>query len=537
MRREIVPIFELRGSELKPSDLMNICSVLGPETFGSTKYEKRGIAVALPVWQADKCVQCNSCALGCAHAVIRPRILRKGSGLKTIPSRQFSGYDFRIDVSPYDCLGCNVCVVRCPTKALSLEPATDALFQSQERDHEAAAALPDIDALAAADTALHKRLKDRKFTVDGSQYFTPLLEYSGACGGCHETLYAKMLTQLFGPRLMIANATGCSIIWSASFPSLPWTRNSRGQGPSGGTSLFEDNAEYGLGIYTAFAHRREALRGLVVDALKRPDVPADFRKALEEWLAVYLDGDRSLTVSNRITDLFATLPAPDFLAPIKARTDLFVKPSVWIVGGDGWAHDIGFTGLDHVLATGADVKLLVYDNESYANTGFQMSKSTPRGAVVKFAAVGKEKPKKALSEMMLQYPSVYVANCAIGADAKQTIAAMKEAEAHQGSAFLNCYCPCIGHGIKPSMEVGHAQARLAVESGYWPLFRRNPAANPKMLIDSKGWKEDALKKMLSNEVRYESLARMDRDRFEKLHSLLTEDVASRWAALQSFARQ
>jgi pyruvate-ferredoxin/flavodoxin oxidoreductase len=230
--------------------------------------------------------------------------------------------------------------------------------------------------------------------------------------------------------------------------------------------------------------------------------------------------------------IFATLPTPDFLTPIRDRRDLFVKASVWIVGGDGWAHDIGFAGLDHILATGADVNVLVYDNESYANTGFQMSKSTPRGAVVKFAAVGKDKPKKGLSEMMFQYPGVYIANCAIGADAQQTITAMKEAEAHRGPALLNCYCPCLGHGIRPGMDHGHIQAKLAVESGYWPLFRRDPSASPKLVIDS-----DRLKQMLANEVRYESLARMDKRRFDALHALLAQDIADRWETLQSYAKQ
>jgi pyruvate-ferredoxin/flavodoxin oxidoreductase len=249
--------------------------------------------------------------------------------------------------------------------------------------------------------------------------------------------------------------------------------NKRGQGPTWGNSLFEDNAEYGLGIYTAFAHRREELKNLVIDILKRPDLSKDFRTAFEDWLSVYLNGEKSVPASNLINDLFAQ-QTPAFLDPIKARKDLFVKPAVWIVGGDGWANDIGFGGVDHILASGADVKILVYDNESYANTGFQMSKSTPRGAVMKFAATGKDKPKKNLTQMMLQYPAVYVANCVIAADPKQTLRALKEAESHFGSAFINAYCPCIGHGIRPTMQLGHRQAKLAVESGYYPLFRRDP---------------------------------------------------------------
>jgi pyruvate-ferredoxin/flavodoxin oxidoreductase len=502
--------------------------------LGSSKYEKRGIAVNLPVWDSHKCVQCNSCAIGCAHAVIRPLIIAKGGG---IPSKQFPNYDFTIDVSPYDCLGCGVCISRCPAKALTFEPATDSLFAQLETRHLTLSAHPDIDAISTSDPSAKSKLSEKKFTVAGSQYFKPLLEYSGACGGCHETLYAKLLSQLFGSRLMIANATGCSIIWSGSFPSLPWTTNSRGQGPTWGNSLFEDNAEYGLGIYTAFAHRREELRRLVESVSSRPDVPSDFRSAFNEWLSVYLDGEKTVDISNRITDMFKSLPFPDFLKPIQQKCDLFVKPSVWIIGGDGWANDIGFGGLDHVLASGADVKVLVYDNESYANTGFQMSKATPRGAVMKFAATGKDHPKKALPQMLMQYPDIYIANCAVAADPGQTIRAMKEAEAHIGSALLDCYCPCVGHGVKPSMQNGHAQAKLAVEAGYWPLFRRDPNAKKKFVMDSSAIKKGALEDFLKNEVRYESLRRIDPKRLEKLQRMLQEDIKQRWESLMDIARK
>jgi pyruvate-ferredoxin/flavodoxin oxidoreductase len=536
MKQTLFPIFEMKGAELKASDFLEVGAGLGPDGMGTTRFEKRGIAVNLPIWEASKCVQCNSCSIGCAHAVIRPQILRPGSGLATVPSRQFPGYDFRIDVSPYDCLGCGVCIERCPAKGLEFKPASDELFDAMAADHNRSLKLSDIDILCQEDSELQKRLEQRKFTADGSQYVRPLLEYSGACGGCHETLYGKMLSQLFGSRLIIANATGCSIIWSAAFPSVPWTMNRRGQGPAWGNSLFEDNAEYGLGIYTAFAHRREELKKLVIDILKRPDLSKDFRTAFEDWLSVYLNGEKSVPASNLINDLFAQ-QTPAFLDPIKVRRDLFVKPAVWIVGGDGWANDIGFGGVDHVLASGADVKILVYDNESYANTGFQMSKSTPRGAVMKFAATGNDKPKKNLTQMMLQYPTVYVANCVIAADPRQTIRAMKEAESHFGSAFINAYCPCIGHGIRPTMQLGHRQAKLAVESGYYPLFRRDPNAAKQFVLDSSTCKKDALREMIQNEVRYDSLKRMDQARFDTLYGLLSKDIEFRWAQLQKLAKE
>ena len=536
MKKSIFPIFEMKGNEMKSSDFVDVYSYLSQDYMGSSKYEKRGIATHLPIWNSDKCIQCNSCSVGCAHSAIRPVIFKgnDNSGLKTIKSKQFKGYDFRIDVSPYDCLGCGVCIQRCPVKALTFVPSEDKLFKELEEDHLKAFSHDDIDQLAEKDAALKKKLDDRKFTVDGSQYLKPLLEYSGACGGCHETLYAKMLTQLFGPRLMIANATGCSIVWSGSFPSIPWTTNYRGQGPTWGNSLFEDNAEYGLGIYTSIAHRREELKNLVMEAIKRPDISSDLKKSFELWLGDYLNGDKSIDHSNVINDQLRSLPSnvPEWLKEIRERRDLFIKPSVWLVGGDGWANDIGFAGVDHVLASGADVNFLIYDNESYANTGFQMSKATPRGAVMKFAATGKDKPKKELTQMMMQYPHIYVANCCISANPQQTIKAMKEADSYLGSSLIDAYCPCLGMGIKPGLQNGHHQAKLAVESGYWPLFRRDPRAEKKFVLDSKVHKPNELGEMLKHEVRYESLRRLDPKRLETLQELLAQDIETRWEGLK-----
>jgi pyruvate-ferredoxin/flavodoxin oxidoreductase len=541
MKRSIFPIFELRGNEMKPSDFLDIYSGIPTSGLGSSKYEKRGIATNIPVWDETKCVQCNSCSIGCAHAVIRPYLFKSGTAkdVKSIKSKVLKGYDFAIGISSYDCLGCGVCIRRCPAKALSFPAVTDELFKSVDEERKKLEALPDIDEVIEKDEVAGKKLNDRKFTADGSQYFKPLLEYSGACGGCHETLYAKMLSQLFGPRLMIANATGCSIVWSGSFPSQPWTVNSRGQGPTWGNSLFEDNAEYGLGIYTAFTHRRFELREKVLKALKTEKIEPDLKALLEEWIDVYSIGEKTLPLSNKLQDMLKDrhYPQGTLLHEIKNNADLFIKPSTWIIGGDGWANDIGFAGLDHVVASGADVNILIYDNEAYANTGFQMSKGTPRSAVLKFAATGKDKPKKDLTAMMMQYPNAYVAQCAIAADPRQTIRAMKEADAYGGSAFLDCYCPCIGHGISPSLAGGHNQAKLAVESAYWPLFRRDPLADKKFVLDHKVKKDEALSEFLKHESRYESLRRSDPERQKMLQSQLADDINRRWNSLVKLANE
>ena len=542
MKKTIFPIFELKGNEMKPSDFLDIYSGLPRDVLGSSKFEKRGIATHVPVWDSTKCIQCNSCAIGCAHASIRPFLFKKENNpnLTSIKSKVLKGYEFRISVAPYDCLGCGVCIERCPTKALTFTPQSDQLFEKLEKENIQSLKLPNTEKIIETDPNAQKLL-DRKFTQDGSQYLTPLLEYSGACGGCHETLYAKLLSQLYGPRLMIANATGCSIVWSGSFPSTPWTYNSRGQGPTWGNSLFEDNAEYGLGIYTAFTHRRQGLKEKVEKALKTESsiIPEDIKKYLEEWLNIFLIGEKTLPISNLLMDILKTKewPKNSLMYEISKSSDLFVKPSVWIIGGDGWANDIGYGGLDHVIASGADVNVLVYDNESYANTGFQMSKATARSAVMKFAATGKEKAKKDITAMFLQYPDVYVASCAIAADPKQTIRAIKEAEEFNGTSFIDAYCPCIGHGIRPSMQNGHEQATYAVNSGYWPIFRRDPRLDKnKFILDHKNLDEEALNKFLSHEARYESLKRIDSNRQNNLQSLLAKDIKKRWNQLQKLSQ-
>jgi pyruvate-ferredoxin/flavodoxin oxidoreductase len=480
-------------------------------------------------------VQCNSCSIGCSHAVIRPRLLKPGTDIRSIPSRRFPGFQFTLDVSPYDCLGCGVCIDRCPTKALTLTPSNPTLLADLDRHHVAVDTAPDPEELGDHDPAVRATLEGRKFTVDGSQYFRPLLEYSGACAGCHETLYAKLASQLFGARMIAANGIGCSSVWAGTFPSMSFRATRDGRGISSGVSLFEDCAEFGMGIYTAYTHRRGELRSLIEEALGRPDLPEVFRREFSGWLASFNKGDETLVISDRVNALLANTTTPGWFDPIRERSDLFCKPTFWIVGGDGWANDIGFAGVDHVIASGADVNFLVYDNEGYANTGFQMSKSTPRGAVMKFAATGRDKPKKGLAQMMLQYKDAFVANCAIAADPAQTVKAFQQAEAHVGPSLVVCYCSCVGHGIKGGMGAAHKQVKLAVESGYVPLWRRHPTEG--FVLDSKGCDEKALKEMVMGEVRYEVLERIDKERFNGLYNLLRQDIAQRWQTLQGFAKK
>jgi pyruvate-ferredoxin/flavodoxin oxidoreductase len=524
VKKTMVPLLELNASKLKASDFYELRAFLPREAMGTSKFEKRGIAINVPLWDQEKCVQCNSCAFGCGHAAIRPYLSKEIEGL---PSKAIPGYKYKIAVSPYDCMGCQVCVKRCPTQALTFTKSSPELFQKMDKTYQKMNALKSIEQLI--DEGEIKPIP--KFNMTGSQYYTPLLEFSGACTGCHETLYAKLLTQLYGSRLMIANATGCSIVWSASLPSSPWTSNYKNRGPTWSNSLFEDNAEFGLGQYWAITHRREELR-LAVAAIadKLPPV-------FKQWLEAFDDGEKCQPIAEKIMDLLDSKTARDdpLLKQIIPRSDLFIKPSFWIVGGDGWATDIGYSGIDHVIATNADVNILVYDNESYANTGFQMSKATPRGAVMKFAATGKERPKKDLPFFFMNYPDAYVASIAIGHDAKQTVQVIKEAEQHKGASFINTYCPCLGHGLRPSLADGHEQTTRAVESGYWPLFRRDPNAAKKFVLDSKPPKYEKLKEFVNKEVRYDSLKRIDEKRMIELQAALTTDVEYRWNKLQEMA--
>ena len=534
----IIPVIELRGDTLKASNFVDIISHGPKEILGTSKYEKRGLATILPVWDSTKCIQCNNCSLGCAHAAIRPVLFNKKQhcqSLDSIPSKQLKGYDFRIDVSPYDCLGCGVCEARCPAKAISYVKPTQQTFEEMEKNHKEALKCPEASELPKEDA---EKLQKRKFTPDGSQYMRPLMEYSGACGGCHETLYAKMLTQLFGPRLMVANATGCSIVWSSQIPSISWTYSNKGFGPTWSNSLFEDNAEFGMGQYTAFMHRRGVLRDQVKLLLEQGKASHDLAKELRLWLELYNDGEKVFPIAERIMDMLRTEKfEPGSLGDaIRRSSDLFIKPSVWAIGGDGWANDIGFAGLDHVIANNPDVNILVYDNEHYANTGFQMSKATPRSAVTKYASLGKGTPKKDLAFMMMNYPNSYVASVAIAANPRQTIKAMQEADAHPGASLLVAFCPCLGHGYRPQLGAAHLHQKDVIESGYWQLFRRNPNGKEKLILDAKEPSKEALERMFKGEVRYDTATLRGSEHVRQLKDQLAGDIADRYKKLLSYSK-
>ncbi len=466
--REVArPCMELRGDALPVSAF----APDGTMPMGTTAYEKRTIADAIPAWDPSKCVQCTECSLVCAHAAIRPYILTAAeasaapAGFDTAaahgtPARK--GMTFRIQVYPQDCVGCGSCATVCPGRALTMTPIAERLDT----------VLPLLD-YATAHVAPKEGIF-RRTSINGSQMYRPLLEFSGACGGCGETPYVKLLTQLMGERLVIANATGCSSIWGANFPSNAYCVNSDGHGPAWGNSLFEDNAEYAYGIASAIAHRREYLAALVAEAAADAATPPSAAAALRAWHTGRADADASRSAAPGLIAALEAAPDAPHAAEILSMADLLVKKSVWATGGDGWAYDIGFAGLDHVLAQNVDINILVMDTECYSNTGGQTSKATPLGAVAKYAAGGKRTYKKDLGRMMMTYPGVYVASVALGANYQQTITALVEADAHPGPSVVIAYCPCINHGIRSGMNHAMVEERLAVECGYWPLYRRNP---------------------------------------------------------------
>ena len=464
--RIAVPILSLKGDRIPVSGL----TPDGIVPVGTTAYEKRGVAISIPEWDVDKCVECCQCSLACPHAAIRP-VLATQDELKEAPASfavkkavgapALQDLNFRIQVYPDDCLGCGSCVEVCPVGALALKP------WAEQRAVQA-------DNLRFAQS--HISIKDEllpRNTVKGSQLQQPLFEFSGACAGCGETPYIKLLTQLFGERLMIANATGCSSIYGASMPSFPYTVNKDGHGPAWGNSLFEDAAEYGYGIETAVRLRRHRLEMLIDEALVRKDISPELRVAFNAWKADKEDVSRSFASGREILNLLGE--REDLLFDeIKKSADLFGKKSVWAVGGDGWAYDIGFGGVDHVLASGENINMLVLDTECYSNTGGQMSKATPLGAITKFASAGKRSDRKNLGRMLMTYDNVYVASIALGANEQQAINALMEAEAYNGPSIVIAYCPCINHGIRKGMGTSMHEEAHAVSSGYWPLYRFNP---------------------------------------------------------------
>lgn len=462
------PCLNLLGNELPVSAF----SPDGTMPMGTTAYEKRCIADNIPRWTAEKCVQCTECSLVCPHASIRPYLLdgsemaKIPDGFETVPAvgPQLKGLAYRIQVYPEDCVGCGSCATICPGKALEMVPV------SSDMDRQKSF----LD-FVQENVSLKENLLPR-LSVKGSQLHQPLLQFSGACAGCGETPYVKLLTQLFGERMIIANATGCSSIWGANYPSNAYCVNSRGQGPAWGNSLFEDNAEYGFGMACAVSQRRKALADDVRSLASDPSTPHDVVEAAKAWIEAFDSADGSASAGQALLDALSSAPAGDLSASIISRADMLAKKSVWAIGGDGWAYDIGFAGLDHVLAQDTDINILVMDTECYSNTGGQTSKATPLGAVMKYAADGKRTYKKDLGRMMMTYGNIYVASIALGANYAQAVKALAEAEAYPGPSIVIAYCPCINHGIRAGMSHSIVEEKMAVKAGYWQLYRYNPAA-------------------------------------------------------------
>ena len=474
---------------------------------GTAASEKRGVAAFVPVWNADNCIQCNQCAYVCPHATIRPFVLDEAEQAKApqfatlkATGKQFAGMQFRIQVNVLDCLGCSNCVDVCPGnkqgKALDMVPIEGEYDEQDNWD------------FMVKEVKSKQHLVDIKANVKNSQFATPLFEFSGACAGCGETPYIKLISQLFGDRQMIANATGCTSIYSGSAPSTPYTTNEKGHGPAWANSLFEDNAEYGLGMRLATVKMRERLVRLMTEAQTCSCCSDELKALFSEWIEKKEDTDASIELAGKIRPMVAACDC-DICKQIHELGHFMIKKSQWIIGGDGWAYDIGFGGLDHVIASGENVNILVVDTEVYSNTGGQSSKSTPVGAVAKFAAAGKQVRKKDLGLIATTYGYVYVAQIAMGANQAQTLKAIKEAEAYDGPSLIIAYAPCISHGLKGGMGKAQTEEAEAVACGYWHLWRYNPALeaegkNP-FLLDSKEPQWDKFQSFLKGEVRYSSL--------------------------------
>ncbi len=534
IRDFVRPVLAQKGDELP-------VSAMHPAAFfplGTTAYEKRGVAIDVPEWMPENCIQCNQCSCVCPHAAIRPYLATEDE-LKGKPEtfvtvkavgKELAGLQYRMQVYSQDCMGCGSCAEVCPakTKALVMKP-----LESQ---------LPaQVPNLAFAESRIS--LKDtlvRRDTLKGSQFQQPLLEFSGACAGCGQTPYSKLITQLFGERMVVANATGCSAVYAASPPSMPYCTNKDGHGPAWGQSLFEDAAEFGFGLFMATTQRRAKLAALVKQALDGGvSLPPDLREALAAWYAVKDEGDASRQTGNKVIALLAGLKdKTPFLAELAAMEDHFTKKSNWIFGGDGWAYDIGYGGLDHVLASGEDINVLVMDTEVYSNTGGQASKASPTGSIAKFTAAGKPVGKKDLGRMAMNYGFVYVASVAMGADKNQVLKAIREAEAYKGPSLIIAYAPCINHGIRKGMGRSMEESRLAVESGYWPLYRFNPelrkeGKNP-LTLEYK-YPDGTLQAFLSGENRYAQLEASNPEKSRLLRAAIEREYVERYLTLKQLA--
>ena len=530
----LAPINAQKGDTLPVSTFVENAD--GTVPLGSSAFEKRGIAVDVPKWDPQNCIQCNFCSMVCPHAVIRPVVLNEEqvknapAGMELKPATGLAGYQFGITVSALDCTGCGACVNVCPgmkgNKALTMIPLEDSLGEQAGFDYGVKQEM---------DAAVTEKFKAS--TVKGAQLRQPLLEFSGACAGCGETPYAKLVTQLFGDRMYIANATGCSSIWGGSSPSTPYTVNKDGHGPAWANSLFEDNAEYGYGMFLGVTARRNRVADVLTE-LAAAETPAEWglTEAANEWLANKDDAEGSKAAAAKLIPALEKASAAcrcekkPLIDEALAAKDMLVKKSFWMFGGDGWSYDIGFGGVDHVLASHEDVNVLVFDTEVYSNTGGQASKATPTGSVAQFAAAGKAVKKKDLGAIAMSYGYVYVAQIAMGADMNQCLKAIAEAEAYPGPSLVIAYAPCINHGIKGGMGVAQAEEKKAVEAGYWHLYRFDPRKEDSFTLDSKA-PTAAYRDFIMGEVRYSALTRSFPERAEKLFTIAEQNAKTRYEHL------
>ncbi len=530
IKNVVDPINHLQGDDLPVSAFLDRED--GTMPAGTSQYEKRGIAVNVPEWIPENCIQCNQCAYVCPHAVIRPFLVDEKEeatmpeGVKLLDTKgKFAPLKFRIQISPLDCTGCGNCADICPAKekALVMKSLDSQMGEVENWD------------FFAANISYKDSIVEKDKTVKNSQFAQPLFEFHGACAGCGETPYIKLITQLYGDRMIIANATGCSSIYGGSMPSTPYVGNNKnGHGPAWANSLFEDNAEYGYGIATGINKIRERIARLMNESMQN-GLNAKTKEAFQEWIDSMEDAKKSVDASDKVLSVLKKEKS-DIARQILDLKQYLVKKSVWVFGGDGWAYDIGYGGLDHVLAAGDDINVLVMDTEVYSNTGGQASKATPVGAVAKFAASGKKIRKKDLGMMAMTYGYVYVAQVAMGANHNQYLKALREAEEYPGPSLIIAYSPCINHGLRSGMGKSQAEEKFAVEAGYWHLYRYNPlleaeGKNP-FILDSKEPNWDMFQEFLNNEIRYTSLKKAFPAEAERLDALAEDNAKWRYKSYQ-----
>ncbi|MEG1998699.1 MAG: pyruvate:ferredoxin (flavodoxin) oxidoreductase, partial [Bacteroidales bacterium] len=539
IEKMVRPINAQKGDDLPVSAFVGYEDGTWPA--GTAQYEKRGVSAFVPVWDSANCIQCNKCAYVCPHASIRPFVLNAeeqasapfSDNLKAI-GKTFDGMAFRVQVDVLDCLGCGNCVDVCPGnkagKALNMSPLEKQLQQASNWEY------------CIEKVSSKQALVDVKANVKNSQFATPLFEFSGACSGCGETPYVKLITQLFGDRQMVANATGCSSIYSGSIPATPYTTNSEGKGPAWANSLFEDFCEFGFGMFYAVDKMRNRLTDLMNAAQSCPNCPQEAKDLFVEWINNKENAEKTIELEAKITPIVkAAADKCNYCNDIASLRKFIIKKSQWIIGGDGASYDIGFGGLDHVLSTGRDVNILVLDTEVYSNTGGQASKATPVGAIAKFAASGKRIRKKDLGLIASTYGYVYCAQIAMGADQAQTLKAIREAEAYNGPSIIIAYSPCISHGLKSGMGKAQAEQAAAVECGYWHLWRYNPTLeadgkNP-FTLDSKEPQWDKFKDFLKGEVRFSSLWKQFPDEAAELFEAAQTNALWRYNNYKRLAKE